>query len=102
MQTTVQPFPGSSQGGDSGSAVFANIGGTWKLAGLLFAGAYPSGGSFCRITNVARELGIERWDGSTTAQPIAGTPETIILGGQLTDPTVVVNGKNILSCRLYN
>ena len=73
--------------------MFANIGGTWKLAGLLFAGAYPSGGSFCRITNVARELGIERWDGSTTAQPIAGTPETIILGGQLTDPTVVVNGK---------
>ena len=86
------PVPGASQGGDSGSAVFANIGGAWKLAGLLFAGAYPTSGSFCRIDNVSEVLGVERWDGKTT-QPIAGTKESIIIGGQQTYPSIVVNGR---------
>ena len=87
-------IPGASQGGDSGSAVFADINGTWKLAGLLFAGSYSNNrGSFCKITNVARQLNIKRWDGTNDrAVPLTGTIDRVIIGGQLTDPTVVING----------
>lgn len=78
--------------GDSGSAMFANFGGQWKIIGILFAGgasdpqtgSLPVGAGFptyyngCsapspfpsiftfvnKITNVASELGIQAWDGT--------------------------------------
>ena len=52
-----------SYGGDSGSAMIANIGGTFKIIGLLFAGSDYYGYA-CRIDEVAQQLGIYAWDGS--------------------------------------
>jgi hypothetical protein len=75
-------------GGDSGSTLIANIGGVWKIVGLVFAGngtpynpqtglpnvtigntVYPlqvasSIGYACRIDQVASQLGIKAWTGS--------------------------------------
>lgn len=50
--------------GDSGSCVIANINGTYKIAGLLFAGNGMESAA-CRIDRVAQELNISAWDGST-------------------------------------
>lgn len=83
---TICPYP--VWGGDSGSTLIANIGGTWKIVGLVFAGngtpynpqtnlpnvtvnniVYPlqvasSIGYACRIDQVASQLGIKAWTGS--------------------------------------
>jgi len=84
--TTICPWP--LWGGDSGSTLIANIGGVWKIVGLVFAGngtsynqqtgspsvningiVYPlqiasSIGYACRIDQVATQLGIKAWTGS--------------------------------------
>ena len=59
------------RGGDSGSALIADIGGTIKVIGLVFAGG-TSGcdggpnsytyGFACRIDEVASQLGITSWN----------------------------------------
>ena len=49
--------------GDSGSALIASFGGTWKIIGLVFAGSEFEGVA-CRIDEVASQLGIEAWNGS--------------------------------------
>ncbi len=69
-------------GGDSGSTLIADIGGVWKIIGLVFAGNgtpynpqtnYPTGpngpyqvastfGHACRIDEVAAQLGIKAWN----------------------------------------
>jgi len=74
------PFP--AWYGDSGSTLIANIGGVWKIIGLVFAGNSSSftpivvggvlinlfyasdQGYACRIDHVANELGIKAWTGS--------------------------------------
>jgi len=77
------PFP--AWYGDSGSTLIAEIGGVWKIIGLVFAGNSNPSGSFnpviingtqinlfyasdqgyaCRIDHVASELGIKAWTGS--------------------------------------
>lgn len=56
------PYPIAA--GDSGSVLIANFGGTWKIIGLCFAGSETIGWA-CRIDDVASELGIEAWDGTT-------------------------------------
>ena len=50
--------------GDSGSSLLANIGGVWKIIGLCFA-ASSTIGFACRIDQVASQLGIEAWDGTS-------------------------------------
>ena len=50
--------------GDSGSALIADFGGTKKIIGLCFAGD-DYHGIACRIDNVANELDISAWDGTT-------------------------------------
>ena len=50
--------------GDSGSALIANLSGTWKIIGLVFAGNTFDGFA-CRIDDVATQLGIQAWDGTT-------------------------------------
>jgi hypothetical protein len=65
--------------GDSGSTLIANIGGVWKIVGLVFAGNgapyNPQANGFnyeiastvgyaCRIDQVAAQLGIKAWTGS--------------------------------------
>ena len=58
-------------GGDSGSALIADFGGTKKIIGLVYAAGYdPTGsaviyGYACRIDKVATELGIEAWSGGS-------------------------------------
>jgi hypothetical protein len=49
--------------GDSGSAMIAQIGGVFKIIGLLFAGSDYYGYA-CRIDEVVQQLGIYAWDGS--------------------------------------
>ena len=83
---------GVSQGGDSGSAVYADIGGNWKLIGLLFAGGYTAHtGLICRIDHIADKLRVKRWDGTTTSQA-ATTVDTIVLQGDRTEASVTHNG----------
>jgi hypothetical protein len=50
--------------GDSGSALAAQINGVWKIVGLVFAGS-PFYGFACRIDQVAAQLNISAWDGTT-------------------------------------
>lgn len=53
-------------GGDSGSAVFAKFGNTWKVIGLVFAGPTPTNtarGIVCRIDRIQEQLNIKPWDG---------------------------------------
>jgi hypothetical protein len=50
--------------GDSGSALIANFGGTYKIIGLVFAGAVDgSFGIACRIDRIASSLAVEPWLG---------------------------------------
>jgi hypothetical protein len=61
------------RGGDSGSMVLGLFDrGTpnekWKIVGLLFAGPgmdFPTFSIGCRITNIARDLNLAPWDGTT-------------------------------------
>jgi hypothetical protein len=51
-------------GGDSGSILYANLSGTWKIVGLIFAGAVDgSTGYACKINRVAQYLNVSYWDG---------------------------------------
>jgi hypothetical protein len=58
-------------GGDSGSTVYAKIGGVWKVVGLFFAGDNTGQyGYACRIDRVANLLKVGAYDGSAyTATP---------------------------------
>jgi hypothetical protein len=58
-------------GGDSGSVVYAKIGGVWKVVGLFFAGnGDGSAGYACRIDRVSSLLKIGAYDsGSYSADP---------------------------------
>jgi hypothetical protein len=91
-------------GGDSGSTLIANIGGVWKIIGLVFAGngtPYNSTlgyqiastiGFACRIDQVASQLGIQAWTGS--AAPVVDH-DTIVyrtVSGSNSDKTLVCSG----------
>ena len=99
---TVCPYP--AWAGDSGSTLIANIGGVWKIVGLVFAGnglpynppvtglnyeIASSIGLACRIDYVASQLGIKAWTGS--AAPIVD-PNSITY--------VTVSGSN--DTKIYN
>jgi len=73
------PFPDNTVpglGGDSGSLVYAKIGGVWKIIGLFFAGNQPGeekpAGWACRIDRVANLLKIEAYTGT----PVDANPNT--------------------------
>ena len=99
---TICPFP--VWGGDSGSTLIANIGGVWKIVGLVFAGngasynptlgyqVASSMGYACRIDQVAAQLGIKAWTGS--AAPVVD-PNTIVyktVSGSNSNSTLVCSG----------
>jgi hypothetical protein len=73
---------GAILGGDSGSALLADISGVRKIIGLCFAGNGTTGWA-SRIDRVAAEMNIRAWDGTyNTALPT-------ILSGVVTDLTSV-------------
>jgi hypothetical protein len=116
--------------GDSGSAMFAEFGGQWKIIGILFAGgagdpttgALPPGAGFptyyngCsspspypsiftfvnKITNVETALGIQAWDG--TVKPFVD-PNSIeyvsVCGGNFTK-TLTCSGDTYWQVGLTN
>ena len=63
-QTTIAECPYPIYPGDSGSALAAFIGGVWKIVGLCFAGSTYYGMAN-RIDEVAAQLNISAWDGTT-------------------------------------
>jgi hypothetical protein len=77
-------------GGDSGSALIADIGGTKKIIGLVFAGwdvdtgggVYKTiQGSACRIDKIATLMNISAWNGeSTNFSDTANTMEIAVDG----------------------
>ena len=103
-QTTATLCPYPVWGGDSGSTLIANIGGTWKIVGLVFAGngapynpslgyqVASSIGFACRIDQVASQLGIKAWTGS--AAPVVDH-DTIVyktVSGSSSTSTLVCSG----------
>jgi hypothetical protein len=107
---TLCPYP--VWGGDSGSTLLANIGGVWKIIGLVFAGnglAYnPQTGSpvafgipyniassigyACRIDQVASQLGIKAWTGSAAPVVDHSTIVYKTVSGSSSTSTLVCSG----------
>ena len=91
-------------GGDSGSTLIANIGGVWKIIGLVFAGngtPYNSSvgyqvastiGFACRIDQVASQLGIKAWTGSIAPVVDHDTITYRTISGSNDDKTLVCSG----------
>ena len=91
-------------GGDSGSTLIANIGGVWKIIGLVFAGngtPYNSSigyqvastiGFACRIDQVASQLGIKAWTGSIAPVVDHNTITYRTVSGSNSDKTLVCSG----------
>jgi hypothetical protein len=100
-------------GGDSGSTLIANIGGVWKIIGLVFAGGgtsynpqtnspiTPQGqpyqvasliGYACRIDQVASQLGIKAWTGSAAPVVDHNTITYRTVSGSNDDKTLICSG----------
>lgn len=80
-------------GGDSGSAVIANFGGTYKIIGLVFAGATNGAyGIVCRIDRIAADLGVEPWLGGPVNYIDPASIKTIT-APRSTDKTLTCDGK---------
>jgi len=86
--------------GDSGSVLIADFDGTYKIIGLNFAGSAQVNGSTtqigqygyaCRIDNVAFELGIQAWDG--TSVNAVTTIDKILTPNGSANKTIIVDGK---------
>jgi hypothetical protein len=106
-------FP--SAGGDSGSALLAEIGGQMKIIGLAFAGNggllfNPNPGTHygyaCRIDRVAQEMNIRSWDSSYTLSPSGPTSVSVyvkpISQGGMDEKTIVIGGKTYYNIGLTN
>jgi hypothetical protein len=91
----------ASRGGDSGSAVLGNFGGTWKIIGLHFAGNGTLG-AFCRIDHVANLLGIEAWDGSPKNFMDKNAPSLHYVSGTTSEKFVVIDGKKYWQIGILN
>jgi hypothetical protein len=91
-----------STGGDSGSAILAQIESQFVIVGLLYGGRYTQVGddsypthTLCnRIDNVASALNISAWDGSLNGIIPDNTsgPITHVVGGLSSQKTITVNG----------
>ena len=100
------------RGGDSGSALIADIGGIIKVIGLVFAGggygcdfgdnSYTFGYA-CRIDEVASQLGITSWDKEDLLQFVnTNTMEYITEPGGSSDKTKSCGGKTFWQVGLTN
>jgi len=100
------------RGGDSGSALIADIGGIIKVIGLVFAGGGSScdGGNnsytygyACRIDEVASQLGITSWDKEDLLQFVkTSTIEYRTEPGGSSDKTKSCDGKTFWQVGLTN
>lgn len=98
--------------GDSGSVVYAKIGGVWKIIGLFFAGNIPTGVNYrmyspvcyaCRIDRVASLLKVQAYTGGAVdANP--NTPTYTKLSGATygDQPSVLIGGKTYWQVGIYN
>jgi hypothetical protein len=101
----VCPYP--AWAGDSGSTLIANIGGTWKIVGLVFAGdgmpynppvtglnyeIASSIGLACRIDHVASQLGIKAWTGSIAPVVDENTIVYKTVSGSSSNSTLICSG----------
>lgn len=82
-------------GGDSGSIVYAKIGGVWKIVGLFFAGDNTGQyGYACRIDRVTSLLKIGAYDGgSYSATPTSPSYLTLSLATYGNKASASFNGK---------
>ena len=83
--------------GDSGSAVIADFSGTYKIIGLLFAGAADSTGQpiiayGCRIDRISTSLNLSAWTGQTVSYADWNDRLTCTVTGLSSDPYIVKNG----------
>jgi hypothetical protein len=87
--------------GDSGSALIADFGGTWKIIGVCFAG----GGTIavaCRIDEVASQLGIQAWDGSPKNYVNLASKAFKTIPGGSTNKTFTCSGSTYWQVGLNN
>ena len=81
-------------GGDSGSFVYAKIGGVWKVIGLLFAGDGASAGWACRIDRVANLMKVQAYQGSAIdANPNTPTYTTLDYATYGSEVSASIGGK---------
>jgi len=83
--------------GDSGSAVIADFSGTYKVIGLLFAGAADNTGQpiiayGCRIDRIADALNLSPWTGQTVCYSSWDDRLTCTVEGGSDEPYIVLNG----------
>jgi len=81
------PYP--IAGGDSGSALIAEIGGVHKIVGLVFAGDGYTG-YVCRIDEIASQLNIKAWTGQTPTF-VTSKSYVTIPGRNLNDTTTCLS-----------
>lgn len=84
--------------GDSGSALIANINGTLKIIGLVFAGSFNSNGICtlgyaCRIDRIASAMNLSAWDGSIISVDNTASEDVQYINGLSADVTRNINNK---------
>lgn len=87
--------------GDSGSALVATIGGVNKIVGLCFAGS-PNLGVACRIDQVANQLGIEAWDGTTPEFVDLNSKKLVTVSGLSASKTITCSGQTLWQVGIIN
>jgi hypothetical protein len=78
--------------GDSGSALIADFDGVCKIIGIVFAGSIDTGVA-CRIDELAYQLGISAWDGTTKPFIDLNSITTITEGSVSNSSSINCNGK---------
>jgi len=86
---------GTSLGGDSGSALLADISGVRKIIGLVFAGNGTIGLA-SRIDRVASEMNIRAWDGTYNTALPTSTTGAFTGSAVTTDPGNIKSSQTIL------
>jgi hypothetical protein len=89
-QTATPQCPYPIYPGDSGSALAAYINGVWKFIGLCFAGS-DFYGFAARIDEVAAQLNISAWNGTTKNYFNTGSRQYITTVGSSADKTLSCN-----------
>jgi hypothetical protein len=87
--------------GDSGSGLIANIGGVDKIVGLVFATG-PTLSIAARIDEVASQLGIEAWNGSTPNFVDLSSKKLVTTGGLSSEKTITCSGQTLWQVGLIN